>query len=172
MTIPYRNGLKQTGSLKRTPLAKKSVAYRKTENTIRYGVAANRICANSTLKSRSYKRAQQERGSFKKFGTLKPISEKRAKELEIYRGRKFDVLDKCRVPGGWFRSELSGKLSAYLEPHHIDGKQNARLFDIFNFIFITEAEHKIEQAHHSFEKIQELKAIVLKIRTEQGYVRL
>jgi len=71
------------------------------------------------------------------------------------------------------KSELSRQMCRLYDsliPHHIDGRRGARLIDPFNIIIILEnAEHSEETAHHTFERIQELKKIVREIRIKQGF---
>lgn len=99
---------------------------------------------------------------------LKPISDKRKGETAEYNKLKAKLIcDRWR--GFYFESELNGVLTKEVEPHHIDGRQNGRLLNPFNIIIISGSQHEWEGAHHSFERIQELKAIVRALRIAQGF---
>jgi hypothetical protein len=99
---------------------------------------------------------------------LKPVSDKRKKEIPDYNKLKAKlILDRWR--GFYFESELNGVMSKEVEPHHIDHRENGRLTNPFNIIILTRGQHEWEGAHHSFERIQELKAIVRPIRIKQGF---
>lgn len=99
---------------------------------------------------------------------LKPISDKRKDENAEYNKLKAKlILDRWR--GFYFESELNGVLTKEVEPHHIDHRENARLLNPFNIIIISGSQHTWEGDHHSFERIQQLKAIVRPIRIAQGY---
>jgi hypothetical protein len=65
------------------------------------------------------------------------------------------------------KSDLSGGPTA--EHHHITGRRGLRLIDPFNIACLTKAEHGYEQAHHSWERQQELLAIIRPIRIKQGF---
>ena len=122
------------------------------------------------------KKTQQSFNSTLKMGScelkrrpLKPISDKRKGETAEYNKLKAKlILDRWR--GFYFESELNGVLTKEVEPHHIDHRENARLVNPFNIIILSHSQHEFEGAHHSFERIQELKAIVKEIRIKQGFV--
>ena len=94
---------------------------------------------------------------------MKRVSKKRSMELAKYAV----LLAKLCLMNGT-TSELSGKPAQ--DCHHIDGRNGKRVYDPFNVILVTREEHDWETAHHSFERIQELKAIVKEIRIKQGFV--
>ena len=110
------------------------------------------------------------------------VSKKHAKELREYAALYHKLKELCRRDDGEYYSELDGRKKSFwscgelcpgLDCHHIDGKQNARLIDPFNIICIGQGgEHSAETAHHSFERIQELKALVRPIRLAQGFVEI
>ena len=102
---------------------------------------------------------------------LKHISYKRATQNRKYFQLKTDLLRDCLAFGGGkaFRSELDGELTDQIEFHHIDSRRGERLIDPMNIIVLTPEQHRCETAHHSFERIQQLKAIVRPIRLKQGY---
>ena len=121
------------------------------------------------------KKTQQSFNSTLKMGScelkrrpLKPISDKRKGETAEYNKLKAKlILDRWR--GFYFESELNGVLTKEVEPHHIDHRENGRLVNPFNIIILSHSQHEYETAHHSFERIQELKAIVRPIRLAQGF---
>ena len=72
------------------------------------------------------------------------------------------------------RSELSGELPDWqsggiVEAHHINGRIGTALIDPFNIIFVTREEHAEIHAHNTYERKQELLAIVEPIRIKQGW---
>jgi hypothetical protein len=99
---------------------------------------------------------------------LKPISDKRKDEIAEYNKLKAKlIMDRWR--GFYFESELNGVLTKEIELHHIDGRQNGRLTNPFNVIAISRSQHEYETAHHDYESIQSLKALVRPIRLAQGF---
>jgi hypothetical protein len=102
---------------------------------------------------------------------IKRVSDKRKAQNTAYLTLKARLLWDCMCFGGGFtfKSELNGELTDHVELHHIDKRNGARLFDPFNIIVVTPEQHCYEQAHHSFSRIQELKAIVRPIRLAQDF---
>jgi len=112
--------------------------------------------------------AIDEAAYYLKNNTLKRVSDKRKGETAEYNKLKAKlILDRWR--GFYFESELNGVMTKEIELHHLDGRQNGRLVNPFNVIAISHSQHEFEGAHHSFERIQELKAIVKIIRLAQGF---
>lgn len=98
--------------------------------------------------------------------SLKPVNERRQAELD-----KFYALDKILRPKTKGRSELNGSRGDYrtgfgVEPHHIRGRRGKRVYDPFNIIYLTRAQHDTIKLMHSEE---ELEAIVKPIRIKQGF---
>ena len=119
------------------------------------------------------KKSQQSYNSTLKMGScelkrrpLKRVSDKRKAQNALYSKLRDSLI---AMAGG--KSELSGLKAACwpLEIHHIDGRQNERLLNVFNCIVVKRHEHEELQAHHSFKEIEKLKALVKKIRLAQGF---
>lgn len=96
---------------------------------------------------------------------MKPISPKRQAQLDEYYALRHTLIEYANK-----RSELDGRLSDNLEPHHIDGRRGKRLTDPFNIILLSRFQHETEGANHNWERIAELKAKVRPIRLRQGFV--
>jgi hypothetical protein len=99
---------------------------------------------------------------------LRPVSPKQAKRLN----KMYKLTDYLKELSH-NTSELSGKgidQMNDIEPHHIQGRIGMLLFNPFNIILLRSDEHRIEQAHMSYERKQELLAIVKVIRLKQGFI--
>ena len=99
---------------------------------------------------------------------IKSISKKRQGQMSIYH----DLIEQIRPQDN--RSELSGELPDWqsggiVEAHHINGRIGTELINARNIIFLTREEHADIHAHNTYERKQELLAIVEPIRIKQGW---
>ena len=95
---------------------------------------------------------------------MKRISDKRAAQMPEY----YQMLTK--IGGGWpAKSEMSGIWGAV--PHHIYGRRGAHLYDPFNIILVTNAEHREIHAHNTPELKAKLAGLVEQIRLAQGFLK-
>lgn len=95
---------------------------------------------------------------------IKPISDKKAKDLREYRTLKDKLISLSHG-----KSEISGKIGYYLDIHHIEGRVGDNLTAPFNLIVVTREEHDLIHKHNSFEKKEELRELVKPIRLVQGF---
>ncbi len=107
---------------------------------------------------------------------MEPVSPKRETENAEYGKLLTKLIGGVYTFGAkyTFTSELRGDNSEligsdYIEPHHISGRRGERLLNPFSIIMITPDRRRYETAHHTFERIQELKDIVRPIRIAQGW---
>ena len=105
-----------------------------------------------------------------KRSAIRKISDKRGRQLAEYR----PLIEKLRTLCD-NRSELSGDKPDWtsnfqVEAHHLDGRENERLLNVWAIIMLTDEEHRVEQQHlpgcHTKEY---LLALVKSIRERQGW---
>ena len=92
------------------------------------------------------------------------VSDKRQAQMPGY------YLMLAKIGGGWpAKSEMSGIWGAV--PHHIQGRRGAHLYDPFNIILVTDAEHREIHAHNTPELKAKLAGIVKELRIRQGFTQ-
>ena len=94
---------------------------------------------------------------------IRRVSDKRAAQMPQYH----DILEAIGLCSQSL-SELGGKWPVI--PHHIHGRRGEHLYDPFNIILVTDAEHREIHAHNTPELKEKLAAIVKEIRLKQGFI--
>ena len=100
---------------------------------------------------------------------MRQVSVKRQAQLADY----YALVASLKIYCGC-RSELSGKkcFVSEIQPHHIRGRRGKLVYDPFNIILLADDEHLGDdgiQKHNTWERKQELLAIVKPIRISQGF---
>ncbi|MCK9369913.1 hypothetical protein M0R04_08415 [Candidatus Dojkabacteria bacterium] len=102
---------------------------------------------------------------------LKKVSPKQAKRLAELNKLTTKLKEFTRVgSSNMYKSELKGINTAHIESHHITGRIGKRLLNPFNIVMLSGTQHFIEQAHMSYERKQELLALIKPIRLKQGFI--
>ena len=98
--------------------------------------------------------------------SINKISEKRRAESKDYRALVAKLLGLCSN-----LSELSGQPGDWrgLQAHHIEGRAGKRYLDPCNLILVNASEHEEIHKHNTYQKKQELLALIKPIREKQGF---